>query len=229
MTDAELLERMQLSEGNFLERKLQGSANEAELKKTLVAFANSISGEQEAVLYIGVSDDRKQVHGVTDANSLQRTVRRVCKDICYPPIENVECRVLSKDGKEVLAVVVRENANRPHFSGHAYVRVGSESITASKEMFEDLIASRLEKPRIILKMKGQVITVQTLGKTLGDTEVLGRSFRASYNCRVEECTPHHVTFTDLATGKRLNEPLSYVELSSDTERNRPMLIVEKIR
>ena len=228
MHTEELLHRLKRLEDNWTERKL--GSKPSELRETIVAFANSVSGGPPAVLFVGVANDGKvQGIGRNGSESLQKTIRQICERDCYPPIKSVKFCVLPVEDKSVLAVMVHSSDNRPHFSGPAYVRVGAENITASKEMFEELIASRLEKPRAIVALKGQVITVQTVGKILGDTEVLGPNFRKSYDCRVEESTPHHVTFTDLRTDKRLNEPLSYVEVAHDTERNRPMLIIEKPR
>lgn len=221
----ELLERLKHPEDNLTERKLEG-AKDADLRKTIVAFANSVPDGQAAVLYVGVSDDTR-IKGVANADSLQKTIREICERDCYPPIMSVSCCVLPVNGKQVLAVIVQPSNNRPHFAGPAYVRRGSESIVASKEIFEELIASRLEKPRTILKWRGQIITVETVGKKLGNTKALEQAYRASYACRVEQCTAHNVTLMDLATNERLDEPLAYVELSWDTEKNKLKLIVER--
>ncbi len=53
----ELLARLRQPEDNFTERKSEGAASRAELRKTLVAFANSVPEGRTAVLYIGVDDD----------------------------------------------------------------------------------------------------------------------------------------------------------------------------
>ena len=51
----------------------------------------------------------------------------------------------------IVAVEVSLSKDRPHFSGPAYVRKGSQTVAASREMFEDLIASRHDKARVILR------------------------------------------------------------------------------
>ena len=52
MTREELLKRLKDHEDNFTERKLEG-AKSAELRKTLVAFANSVPEGRLAILFIG--------------------------------------------------------------------------------------------------------------------------------------------------------------------------------
>jgi hypothetical protein len=54
---------------------------------------------------------------------------------------------------EIVAVVVPFSTNRPHFAGHAFVRQGSESVEASREIFNELIASQNDKAQRILSEK----------------------------------------------------------------------------
>jgi len=55
--DENLRTRLRDLEDGFTERKRQGAANPATIRKTLVAFANSVPTGQSAVLFIGVADD----------------------------------------------------------------------------------------------------------------------------------------------------------------------------
>src|SRR2546427_1572290 len=77
---------------------------------------------------------------------------------CYPPVA-VQLQILDGLGPgPVLAVVVSASKERPYFTGHAYKRVGSKTVKASGEMFEELVASRNDKVRRIVRHKGRHIT-----------------------------------------------------------------------
>ncbi len=79
----------------------------------------------------------------------------------------------------------------------------------------------------ILKWKGKTVTVVTKGKKLGDTKSLEGQYRASYECRVEECTPHYVRLVNLATNEYVSEPIGNVTLAMDEAKHRLMLIVQE--
>lgn len=223
---AELLARLRQPEDNFTERKSEGAASRAELRKTLVAFANSVPEGRTAVLYIGVGDDGTPT-GMSNPDSLQKTVQDVCRGECYPPLE-CPSEVLRIDGESVVAVVVSFSRTRPHFSGPAYVRRGSQSIAASEEMFQELVTSRLDKCREITKWKDKVITVVARGKALGSTKMLGdKHYRAVHECQVVACEAHYVRLLDINTRTYLSEPLENIKLARDEKRYRLMLIVEE--
>src|SRR5947209_6945522 len=225
MTKQELMNRVTDFEDNFTERKPKG-VNAREIRKTIVAFANSVPGGRAVVLYIGVRNDGS-LQGVTNPDSLQKTVRNICDQDCFPPIK-VSLEVLDVVGKSVVAVAVPSSDNRPHFSGPAYVRRGSESVEASKEMFDELIISRLDKPREILKWKGKIITVIARGKELGSTKYIGDPrYRASHDCRVEDCNPHFVRLFDIPTMRHVSESLDNISILYDESKYRLMLLVEK--
>jgi len=58
MTDEELKRRLSDFEDGWTERKEQGVSTD-DVRKTLVAFANSVPDGEEAVLFIGISDKGK--------------------------------------------------------------------------------------------------------------------------------------------------------------------------
>lgn len=97
------------------------------------------------------------IEGVTSPDSLQKTIGDVARNDCYPSVD-YQITVLEVDGKNVLAVEVESSNKRPHFSGPAYVREGSQSKAASSELYEELISSRNEKAGKILQSKGQLVT-----------------------------------------------------------------------
>ena len=53
---ADIWSRLSDGESNFVERK-QSAASTDEIRRTIVAFANSVPVGDEAVLFIGVKDD----------------------------------------------------------------------------------------------------------------------------------------------------------------------------
>jgi len=71
-------------EDNFTERKPE-SANAGELRRTLVAFANSVPPERSAILFIGVHDNG-QILGCSNPDATQKTIRKIAEQDCYPPI-----------------------------------------------------------------------------------------------------------------------------------------------
>jgi predicted HTH transcriptional regulator len=70
-----------------------------------------------------------------------RTLRQKLGSI-YPPIDYTT-RVLTDGGKEFLCVIVAGSPNRPHSAGPAYVRVGSETVNASRDQFDHVWPSNL--------------------------------------------------------------------------------------
>ena len=219
----ELLQRLRDAEDNFTEFKAE-SARQGDLKRTLVAFANCVEESREGVLFIGVADDGSPL-GVKNPDSLQKKIRDICKRQCYPPI-NFQSEVLPAEGKTIVAVVVRDSKKRPHFAGPAYVREGSVSVIASEEVFEDLITSRTDTGRAILKHKGEIITVLAHGKRLGIPERVP-NLRSAHTCRVEACNPHYVTLFDCDAKQMVTEPLENITVSLDQKRSRFQLDVER--
>jgi hypothetical protein len=224
LTREQLIERLGNAEDNSVERKSNG-VNRQELRQTISAFANSMEIDHCGVLFIGVADDGTLV-GVANPDDLQRTIGRVCRDECYPPVTTYDMAVLPNNGAPIVAVVVYGSPDRPHFTGPAYVRRGAESVASSRELFEELIASRNEKTAHILNMRGQVITVQSIGHRLGDRRPMADAhYRETHECSVEACDAQVVRLMSISTDRRLAEPLRAVDVFYDEERRRPMLIV----
>lgn len=224
MTKDELLALLGNNEDNFVERKQEGVAP-SELRQTICAFANSVPENRSGVLFIGVHDKTGEPIGVGNADQLQKRVRDAAQGDCFPPID-YRSEVLTVDGKAVVAVIVPHSASKPHFSGPAYVRVGSESPKASPQQYEELILSRNDKAREILRHKNGVFTVLGIGYKLGSNRPLpGNAYREMRECRLQACSAHLVTLEDIASGARFSEPLGNVTVSYDHERQRTMLMV----
>jgi len=218
----DLLNRLKDPEDQFTERKLEG-AGAQEFPKTLVAFANSVPEGKTALLFIGVSD-RGAVEGIGNADSLQKTIREICERRCYPPIVP-HMEVISAEGKQVLAVQIGHSENRPHFAGPAFVRIGSESVIASAAQFEELIATRNSKVREILKWKGHIVSVVRPRQPRPPNMLPLLGNRQSYECTIQGCTQHFVTWLRVNDSRYESEPLEYITISRDEAMHRPQLNV----
>jgi predicted HTH transcriptional regulator len=207
LTDHDLLLKLKNSEDAFVERKTSGDSKD--WLKTVVALANSTPIGYPAVLFIGVKDDGTPEDNAVNLDSLQKTLSKQLAN-AYPPIYYLP-KVLNANGKQVLAVIVPGSAERPHFAGQSYVRHGSQSVVASKEQFNALIASRSSKIYTILEWKDKSIQV---GHIIPG-EPRPYAFRTS---TIVDCNEFWVT---LKTGTALQAlPLGRLELSCQ-ELSRP--------
>ena len=127
-------------EDGLTERKTENDLKD--LRKTVVAFANTVRPGHTARILIGEFDDGT-VQGVKNADQIQRKVRSECEEV-YPPIIWRE-RVYEKEGKSCVEVEIEYSGETPHFGTPAWVRIGSESVVATEEMFQKLISMRSAK------------------------------------------------------------------------------------
>lgn len=225
MTDAELRQRLADHEDQLVERKSEGVKRD-ELRQTLSAFANSLKPAQLGILFIGVADKDGAITGVGDPDGVQKRVREAAEG-CFPPIRSFEAHALGIDAKTVVAVVISESDERPHFTGAAYVRVGSESVSASAAQFEKLVASRNDKAGVILRMANGLITVEAIGRRF-ENPMPAAGARFQSEARVEACDAHSVRIAITPDGMPawlIAEPLDRVTVSHDVLRDRPMLIL----
>ena len=207
LNDEELLLRLRNFEDNFVERKTSGDSKD--WLKTVVAFANSTPVGYPAVLFIGVKDDGTPEEKTVNLDSLQRSFSEKVSE-AYPTIYYLT-KMVSVEGKQVLAVIVPGSTDRPHFAGQAYVREGSRSVVASKPQFEEMIASRNSKAYEILKWKGKTVTVDLM-----HAEAYAYAYGAVISSQeyvVVDCNQFYVTL-DARTGKKV-VPLARVNVSFD--------------
>src|SRR2546423_2466542 len=181
MTDEELKRRLSDFEDGWTERKENINRTD-DIRKALVAFANSVPDGEEAVLFVGVADDGNII-GVDNPESIQKSVSKTAFEWCYPPIKHT-ARVIELNDKHVVAVIVQASHNKPHFAGPAFIRSGSQSKKASEEVFNQLIASRISKARPLLEAmrKGERVIVLQLGRNNPGF------FPTPIDCAVIECT-----------------------------------------
>ena len=207
MTDEELMRRLFDSEDGWTERKQANQTDE--IRKTLVAFANSLPDGEQAVLYIGMNDSGKVI-GLENPDETQKRITKSAREWCYPPI-SINSRVLLVEGKQVLAVIIDFSHNRPHFAGPAFIRVGSQSLAASSERFEELIASRVSKARPILQAKREGQLVSVAYYPLGFEDLSMRSVIG--DCTVTECTPLLASFQSIKTREILSAEYHHMKIS----------------
>jgi len=225
----EAMRRLRTPEDGFTERKQEGVKPE-EVRRTLVAFANSVPEGERAFLYLGVTDGGEVV-GVRSPDELQKRIRTAAA-ACYPAIV-YQGFVLDEGDKQVVAIAVEASQNRPHFAGRAFVRQGSVSVTASERVFEELIASRASPFRELQRARGLVVTL-CAWTDLG----FGTPGPAAFGARpgwlnwyehpasLAELEPHCVTFEILATRQRRSVPIAKVTVFHDTARYRPAVAIE---
>ena len=221
---ADIWSRLSDGESNIVERK-QSAASTDEIRRTIVAFANSVPVGDEAVLFIGVKDDGTIV-GCQGTDSNQKKIEDYCRTVAYPPI-NIRTDVREINDCSVLAIIVPHSTDRPHFSGPAYVRAGSQSKVANEEQFRELIAARTQVGAELLRHKGQTITVVEKNKRLGDPKSLGRPYYATSSCRIVEVTLYLARFEILASNRYVSEPLGNITVNRDEEQRRLMVIVQE--
>jgi hypothetical protein len=234
-SDKELLARISSGEDSLTEFKPQG-AGSSDFKKTLVAFANSVPDGYEALLFIGISNDGTIV-GVDNPDNVQKMVRKICEEECYPPIAHAS-RVIDCGNKRILAVIVGFSLKRPHFTGVAYIRKGSASVKATPELYEDLINSRMDKCRKLLAYKGRLITVAS-SRVGGPFGIVGAPLKSlgveilpfpvtgtQYEAIVLGCDAFSLLLQVKSSGRKFPLRLTQVELDYDVERGRLMIRYE---
>jgi hypothetical protein len=226
LTRDDLIARLRDPEDSFVERKPQGVTGD-DVKRTAVAFANSVPIGREAILFIGVRDDGT-IEGISGADSFQKKTANWLRRDCYPPI-NYTTELLSVAEHTVLAVVIPPSQERPHFSGPAFIRIGTKTEVASVQLYDDLLLSRVDKARDIARYRGTTVTVWTEKHTLGHPDFKPNvdGHAAKYPCVVENVNAHFATMRIVADGRTFAEPLRNIVISYDHEENRPMLVVER--
>ena len=212
VSDDDLLAKLTDTENSFVERKT--ASDHRGWLKTAVAFANSCPIGYPGVLFVGVNNDGtiERHNPLPNFEKLQKSVSDRLND-AWPPIFHFS-KTLRKDNSEFLAVVVPGSELRPHFSGHAYVRVGPETRQASEEQYNKLIAQRSSKVRELQKLIGQVVYWHAISYQIGND-----------NGVLLDCNQFFVTI-DGGQYKRCF-PIDWITISFDPGNNRYQLIVDR--
>lgn len=224
-----LRDRIANLEDGLTERK-RGYQGDDEIGKAVVSFANSVPEGRTAVLFLGVDNDGNVVGISTDnVDKFQQKVRRVCEEDCFPAIAIHLVEVLNIDGKHVIAFEFGPSRNRPHFAGHAFIRIGSESVKASASQLDELIASKNTKAGRLLAAKDKhalLTLILPVGARIGGGHPLAR--QRELQCSVEHCDAHSAKFYDIADRSFIDLPLDFLLFSRD-RNNQDRLLVEYTR
>ena len=113
-----------------------------EIKKTVVAFANSEGGD----IYIGIQDDGI-VCGVRNSDEIMLKASSSIRDSVSPDLTNITNITVSKiDSKNVVKIHVERGASRPYYlTGKGirpegvFIRLGSSTIPASQNAILKMI------------------------------------------------------------------------------------------
>lgn len=229
LTDTDLLLRLAKTEDNFVERKTENDLKDC--LKTAVAFANTTPIGYPAILFVGVRDNG-QVEGVTNPDNIQKSLSDKIAQ-AYPPIYMLTRVLKTKDGKQVLAVIIPGSENRPHFAGKAYIRDGSKSVPSSESQFRVLIAQRNDKARMILESKGKVVTVEIQQTEYEIAPYSGhpipRTKRTKFEQVVIDCNQFYVSLQSHGLRPEAPKayPLSAIEVNFDHKRDRLMVLIKE--
>ena len=207
LTDEELISRLTNFEDNFVERKL--FSDSSEWLKTTVSFANTAPIGFPAVLFIGVKDDGAIEKREVNLDKMQKSYSEKIAN-AYPSIYYLT-KILAIDDSQFLAVIIPGSADRPHFAGQAYVRDGSQSKPASKQQFDQLIATRISKTYEILRWKDKTVTTLYFAKHHSGPQAREES-------TIIDANQYYVTIKYKSEVKSF--PLNFIELSFDNTRKR---------
>ncbi len=138
MTPLELKDLIFEGESTTLEFKRKFTTIE-KISKEISALANTKGG----YILFGVDDDGT-IYGVDSEKSEIDLILQACEFSIEPPIE-VDIEIVEIYKKDVIVIYVEESNNKPHrviinnnSKNNAYIRVGEQSVLASKEMIKVL-------------------------------------------------------------------------------------------
>ena len=131
-TRTELLRLIRGGEDTYLELKVKLS-NPEKIAQGIVAIANADGG----TIIFGVSDQLR-IEGVSNAESVQAELVRICREDIVPPIIPM-IDVLSFDNAKRIVALDIEPKKRPYRTrdGRFYLRVGAEKREVSREQMSD--------------------------------------------------------------------------------------------
>jgi hypothetical protein len=196
-------------EDHLLERKTERKLQD--LKRTAVAFANSVRPGHTAVILIGEENDGT-VRGVTNPDEQQRSIRKEFDQI-YPSIIWRQ-QLYELSGKTCIRVEIEYSGDTPHFGDAAWVRVGSESVRATDRMLQKLVDLRSSTTRELSMWIGKVLTV-SWSASHHPTGMLNWT---RHECRLEQVTTYFSTFANKQNvAQRRSEPNGWLESWDDPE------------
>lgn len=219
ISDAEILRRIKAEEDGFVERKSLGDWKK-DAVKTCVAFANSCPVDgPPGLLCVGVKDDGTiETSSTQNLDTLQKTLEREFKE-AYPDIPHNTRIVVSPEGK-FIAIIVPGSTQGPHFAGPAYIRNGSQTVPASKEIFERIIDRRDRIVREILKWRNKQVKVARVWAKPTFQRIAGYA-----DMTVIDCDSFVVTLRNTPSDPPLYFSLEHIVLGRDSTTNALMIEV----
>ena len=180
MNGKELRVLLEEGEGVQLEFKRKVSSP-AKIARSLIGFANTKGG----TILFGVDDD-KTIVGVESEKTEVEMIETAGKVHCEPPIEPI-IEIVSYRGKDVIAALVEESAQKPHSlidaengtddpESKVLIRVNDKTVVASKEVVKILRSESPDAPPMRISIgeterrlldfldTNERITVKQLGK-----------------------------------------------------------------
>lgn len=130
----EIMRLVRGGEDTFLELKVKLS-NPERIAQEIVALANTAGG----VIVFGVTDQMR-VEGVSDPESVQAELMRICRDEIEPPLVPYIDRIAFDNGRRVVALEVV--GKRPPYrtrDGRFYLRIGSDKRETTREELSALL------------------------------------------------------------------------------------------
>lgn len=206
-------------EDHLLERKTERGLKD--LRKTAVAFANSVRPDHIAEILIGECNDGA-VPGVTNADQLQRNIRIELDEI-YPAIEWRQT-VYEKEGKSCIRIEIEYDGEAPHFADAAWIRQGSETVRASDVMLQKLIELRSSKVRELSLWLNKTVTVSW---SMVSAPVALVNW-GKFPCDVTKVNQFFATFKKWGENRSKSEPLQWLDLSWDDENDRLQTYVNPV-
>ena len=214
-TEADILQKLKNTEDATVERKVRSDLRD--IRKSVVAFVNSLPVGDPAVIFVGVRDNG-EIESDVDTEDLQEKISRSLEEI-YPPVFP---QILTREceGKKFVAVIVRGSPERPHFSGHAYIRRDSRSVKSSEKEFERLVSQRVSKAAEILKWREKEITATFYSARIHDARIPANAAVMV----VKDCNAFYVTLQSVRIEPiHRSISLSRIELDFDHEKERLQL------
>jgi hypothetical protein len=207
-------------EDHLLERKTVRELGD--IRRTAVAFANSVMPGHTAVILIGESNDGS-VSGVDNPDEQQRKLRQELEKV-YPALVWRQ-QLYDKLGKTCIRLEIEYSGDTPHFGDAAWIRRGSETIKASDAMLQKLIELRSSKVRELTEWVGKVVTVSwATGERVGSGPNWMR-----LECEVINVTGRLSTFKTMKDGRQRSEPNGWLDLGWDDSNNRLRIFVDPER
>jgi Schlafen, AlbA_2 len=201
----------------LLERKTDRSVKD--IRRTAVAFANSVRPGHTAIILIGEGNDG-EVTGVENPDEQQRRFRDELEKI-YPPIVWRQTPYENK-GKTCIRIEIEYSGETPHFGDAAWIRKGSETIKATDEIFQKLIDIRSAKKKDLMQWEGKTVTVSWSAGNIGYTG--GPNWNA-VDCELHRLSSYYCTFKIIG-GRSKSEPIQWLTLSWDDSKNRLRIFVD---